>query len=251
MVEHPPVVPDAGKSGDIWDRVASLGEHWGDDDGDMDQDDEAYYKPGPARNEAREFAPDVPWEYVRELGLVKAFGQTVLQSILRPANLFSSLNAPHALKWALIFYLVVTALQTYLFQFWVRIFPSISLGFNLSPAHALYDSATPLYVVLVAPLVWLIFLAVVSAASLVILRLANGRNVSMSAVMCIMAYASTPMLLGVVPFIGVVLGQTWAMFLFMLGCKYAFHLKLFTVIVAFLPVYFCLAVIRIVLSGSF
>lgn len=237
---------------DIWDRVASLGEHWGDDEHDDSRPgDEASFKPGAAQWESRAPSPAVPWEHIRAQGLLKAFGRTVFQAVFHPGRFFSSLAAPRPLGLALVFYVVVTALQTYLFQAWMHIFPAGAVGFDLSSAHALYADAGPLLVILAAPLVWLVFLVAAAGASFVVLRLISGRAVSLPALMRIMAYASAPMLLSVIPFIGTILGQIWAMVLFLFGCRRVFGLKFPVAAVVLPPVYLCLAVLRIILSGSF
>ena len=261
---HPdPYAPDsgqgatdhsAGPSEDIWDRVASLGDHWGeDDDADPGADpaDETFARPSAPHGQTRLSDNTVPWEHIKDLGLLRAFGQTVWRSIAHPARFFSGLGPARFLGLAVLFYVLIASLQTYLFQAWAQIFPASPLGGALPAAHALYDSSSPLYVTLAAPLVWLLFLVAVAAASVLVLRVINGRGASVPVVMRIMAYASAPMLLGVIPFIGAGLGQIWAMLLFVLGCKYIFRLNFFAALIALLPVYLCLAVLRIILSGSF
>ena len=247
-----PAPHHAGEHGeDIWDRVASLGESWADDDSESDAaPGAASYKQTAAWDNERAVAAAVPWEHIRDIGLLKAFGQTVWQAWLKPGRFFSALGAPRKLGLAVAFYLVVTALQTYMFQAWMQLFPESFSGFAGLSASALLHSSG-LSTILTAPLVWLLFLAAVTGLSVLILRLISGRAAPVAAIMRVLAYSSAPMLLGVVPFIGVGLGQIWAMLLFALGCKHAFHLKFFTALVALLPVYLCLAVLRIVLSGSF
>lgn len=240
--------PESGE--DIWDRVASLGESWLDDD-DPGSAVEDSATGGQHRGNAPEALGGAPWEHIRELGLLKAFARTVLQSALRPRRFFSGLGSPRLLGLALVFYIVVTALQTYLFQAWMQLFPASALGLDIPPDYALYDSTQPLHIMLAAPVVWAIFLFMVSAVSAVAMRLLGGSRVSPAAVMRVMAYSASPMLLGVLPLIGVILGQVWAMVLFLLGCKHAFRLNLFVAMTVILPVYLCLAVLKIILSGSF
>lgn len=241
----------ASESGeDIWDRVASLGEIWL-DDGDSGQDGQDSAKGGPQRDNAPDALGGAPWEHIRQLGLLKAFVQTVLQAALHPRRFFNGLGTPRLLGLALVFYIVVTALQTYLFQAWMQIFPASALGLAIPPDYALYDSTQPLHIILAAPVVWVMFLFMVSAISAVAMRLLGGSRVSPAAVMRVMAYSASPMLLGVLPFIGAILGQAWAMILFALGCKHAFRLNIFAAIAVILPVYLCLTVLKIILSGSF
>ncbi len=242
----------ASESGeDIWDRVASLGESWA-DDADFDQTGEAGAGGGGTPwSEERGPVAGAPWEHIRDLGLLKAFGQTVFRVALQPRRFFSALGGPRFLGLALVFYMAVTTLQTYLFQAWMQLFPVSALGFGLSPDYALYDSTRPLYVMLAAPFVWAFFLLLVSIISAAAVRLLGGGRASPAAVMRVLAYSVSPMLLGVVPFIGTILGQAWAMILFLLGCKHAFRLSLLTALAVTLPVYLCLTVLRIILSGSF
>lgn len=248
-MDHTGLASEGGE--DIWDRVASLGESWA-DYGDSDPADQET-APGEAAPGGGTHGPanGAPWEHIREFGLLKAFVQTVLQSILHPRRFFSGLGAPRLLGLALVFYIVVTALQTYLFQAWMQLFPASALGLDIPPDYALYDSTQPLHIILAAPVVWAIFLFLVSTVSAMAMRLLGGRRVSPAAVMRVMAYSASPMLLGVLPFIGTILGQVWAMALFLLGCKHAFRLNLFAAIAVILPVYLCLTVLKIILSGSF
>ena len=242
----------ASESGeDIWDRVASLGERWA-DDADFDQIGEAGASGKDAPwSEERGPVEGAPWEHIRNLGLLRAFGQTVFRAALQPRRFFSALGGPRFLGLALVFYITVTTLQTYLFQAWMQLFPASALGLGLPSDYALYDSTRPLYVMLAAPFVWAFFLLLVSSVSAVAARLLGGGRASPAAVMRVLAYSVSPMLLGVVPFVGTILGQAWALVLFMLGCKHAFRLSLLTALAVTLPVYLCLAVLRIILSGSF
>ena len=241
---------DAEHGEDIWDRVASLGESWTDDEPDFEAASGASFKSDAAWAGEHVAAADIPWEQIRNLGLFKAFGQTVLQVLRRPGRFFSGLGAPRKLGLAVVFYLVVTALQTYAFQAWVQLFPESSLELAGFSTNAVFPGSS-WYIILTAPLVWLLFLMAVTGLSVLILRLVSGRTAPLAAIIRLMAYASAPMLLGVIPFIGAVLGQAWAMFLFLFGCKRAFRLKFFAAAVVLLPVYLCLAVLRIILSGSF
>lgn len=240
--------PESGE--DIWDRVASLGEIWLEDD-DSGQDSQDSAKGGHHRDTPPDALGGAPWEHIRQLGLFKAFVQTALQATLHPRRFFNGLGAPRLLGLALVFYIVVTALQTYLFQAWMQLFPASALGLDIPPDYALYDSTQPLHIILAAPVVWVIFLFMVSVISAMAMRLLGGSRVSPAAVMRVMAYSASPMLLGVLPFMGAILGQAWAMVLFLLGCKHAFRLNLFAAIAVILPVYLCLTVLKIILSGSF
>ena len=235
---------------DIWDRVASLGEIWLDED-DSGQAGEDASQNGLAPGNIPGALAGAPWEHIRELGLLKAFAQTSLQSVLHPRRFFSGLGAPRLLGLALVFYLVVTALQTYLFQAWMQLFPASALGLDIPSDYALYDSTRPLHIILFAPAVWAIFLFITSVISAMAMRLLGGSRVSPAAVVRVMAYSASPMLLGVLPFVGTILGQTWAMVLFLLGCKHSFRLNLFAALAVILPVYLCLTVLKIILSGSF
>ena len=240
---------DAEHGEDIWDRVASLGESWAEDDPDFGAPAGGAFKSDTAWDDGYASSTDVPWEHIRDIGLPKAFGQTALQVLLKPGRFFSGLGVPRKLGLAVVFYLVVTALQTYMFQAWMQLFPESSLGLAGS-ANALFHGSG-LYIILTAPLIWVLFLVAVTALSVLALRLISGKTAPLVAVMRILAYSSAPMLLGVVPFIGAAIGQIWAMLLFLFGCKYAFRLKFFAAAVVLLPVYLCLAVLRIILSGSF
>ena len=235
---------------DIWDRVASLGESWADDEPDLEAAPGNSFKSGSVRASEHVAAADVPWEQIRDIGLFKAFGQTVLQVLLRPGRFFSDMGVPRKLGLAVVFYLAVTTLQTYVFQAWMQLFPDSSLGLAGSFASAVLPGSS-LIIILAAPLVWLLFLMAVTGLSVLILRLVSGRATPLAAVIRLMAYSSAPMLLGIIPFIGAVSGQVWAMVLFLFGCKRAFRLKFSAAVVILLPVYLCLAVLRIVLSGSF
>lgn len=241
-----------GSGEDIWDRVASLGENWLEDDGEPDSfERNSDSGRGGALDDTEKEAASVPWEHFRDLGLFKSFGSTALKALIQPRRFFNSLDAPQALGLPLIFYLVVTALQTYVFQVWMQVFPNGVDFFGLSGIHALYDSTRPLSVMLAAPVVWAAFWLCVCFLSVLAIRFLSGRVPSLAVALRIMAYASPPMLLCVIPFVGTVIGQLWAMLLFLFGCKRAFRLSLLSVGVFILPVYLFLAVLRIILSGSF
>ncbi len=241
-----------GGSEDIWDRVASLGENWLEDDGEADYDEQT----GAAARGGRRAEPSgdgfaVPWEQARGAGMFKAFWRTVLYALTRPGKFFSGLSAAHSPALPLLFYFIVTALQTYVFQAWVQIFPGGVSVFGLSAAHTLYDGVRPLYVMLSAPVVWGIFLLAVCFLSVLSIRLLAGGAASLSGAIRVMAYASSPMLFCILPFAGTILGQFAAMLLFAFGCKRVFRLSPLVAGIFILPVYLFLSMLRIVVSGSF
>ena len=241
-----------GGSEDIWDRVASLGENWLEDDGDADYDEPAGAAArGGQRAEAVGGAFAVPWEQARGAGMFKAFWRTALYAVTRPGKFFGGLGEAHALALPLLFYFIVTALQTYVFQAWAQIFPGGVSLFGLSAVHTLYDGVRPLFVMLSAPVVWGLFLLAVCFLSVLSIKLLAGGAASFPRAIRIMAYASSPMLLCILPFAGTLLGQFLALLLFIFGCKRAFHLSPLVAGIFILPVYLFLAVLRIILSGSF
>ncbi len=233
---------------DLWDRVASLGEHWA--------DDEYLESPGgasayPDWEQERAPGQGVPWEQCREIGLFKAFFQTVGLALLKPRRLTTALAASRKTRPALVFFLVVALLQTYLFQAWLKLMPGIAGAFGFGTEQTLFQLAEPLSIMLAAPLVWLAFLVALSVLVSLGLRILGRAQATLPGMIRLVSYTAAPLLLSVIPFVGTALGMLWASGLFLFACIRVYRANPVLVLLVILPVYLCLLVLKVIVAGSF
>ena len=191
--------------------------------------------------------PDVPelsnpWEDPRD-GYLAAFYQTSVRVLFAAPRFFAGLEPQKHLTRALIFYLIVGLVQIFAEQFWLAVFAKVLAPRAESDpqfAHLLTllsrEMSLPLFVLARSAFISL-QLFVVAALYHIMFRLLAPTKADFSLVFQVIAYASAPALLGIVPVLGSVVGIIWSVACTIVGCRYALRISWTQTVLALGPLY--------------
>ncbi|MCL1985530.1 MAG: zinc-ribbon domain-containing protein [Betaproteobacteria bacterium] len=183
-----------------------------------------------------------PWEDPRE-GYPAAFYQTAVRVLFAAPRFFAGLAPQKRLARALFFYLIVGLIQTFAEQFWLAILAKVLAPRAESDPQLAYvftvlsrEMSLPLFVLVRTALISLeLFLA--SMLYHIMFRIIAPAEANFSLIFQIIAYASAPALLGVIPLVGSLAGFVWSIACSIIGCRYALRISWMKTVLALGPLY--------------
>jgi hypothetical protein len=191
--------------------------------------------------------PDVrelsnPWEDLRD-GYLAAFYQTVVRVLFAAPRFFSGLLPQKRLVRALLFYLIVGLIQIVAEQFWLTVFIKALVVRAESDPHltellALLsrEMSLPLFVLLRTAFTSLQLL-VAAVLYHLMFRIVVPDKANFSVIFQVVAYASAPALLGIIPVLGSLTGFIWSIGCSIAGCRYALRISWLQTLMALGPLY--------------
>ena len=194
------------------------------------------------------FALSNPWEHPEKDGYAASFYQTCVRVMFTAPRFFSGLNPDTPQRTALIFFLLVCAIQLLIDRFWggvlASIFPPESL--NDPQLKTLLAMLNPQENILLALLknsaLKVLEIFVASALFFLAFRLLAPDRANYQLIFQVIAYSTAPALLCVVPVAGPVAGFIWSLACCLVGCRYAMRLNWPQTVMGIVPVY-CLSII--------
>lgn len=249
-----------GSPRDIWDAVASVGDHWrtqtesasraadrspaapenrtdgretdgAHDDAPFPPHDDAH----PERRDASASpwaAPgrsEVPWENLDRLGFFPGLYQTILRVMLAAPGFFSGVRSAGSLKRPIAFYLLIGIFQALTERLWYLMSVRAFGGFIEDPqlrawmGSVTHDMSLAMVLIL-SPLTLLLQLTVLAGLYHVMIRLVEPQAADFSTTVRVIAYSAAPTVLSVVPLVGPVVGSLWFVVCTFVGVKYAHRL---------------------------
>jgi hypothetical protein len=183
-----------------------------------------------------------PWESF-EGGLPAAFYRTVVRVLFAAPLFFAALEPRRALLRPLIFYLLVGLVQILTERFWLMLFAGMSasqpesdpqLARMMSLLAA--DAGLPMIVLVRSAVITLWLFLLCALYHLMIHLVAPGRA-DFSLAFQVLAYASAPAVLSIVPVLGTFVGFFWSVAGSIIGCRHAFRLTWPQTVTALAPLY--------------
>jgi hypothetical protein len=159
--------------------------------------------------------PPFPWPPPRDEPVLAAFGQTWKEASFDPGRFFRRLPRTGGTGPAVLYYLVIGILVAGASLFWdvVR-----------APAGEEYDRMAelgvqfdPLVVFLLSPLILLLALGIAAGVTHFMLLILRGANRPFNTTIRVFAFAYSPMIFGVVPLIGTLVGTLWMLVIAITG----------------------------------
>ena len=183
-----------------------------------------------------------PWEDPRD-GYVAAFYQTSVRVLFAAPSFFAGLEPQKQLTRALVFYLIVGLVQIFAEQFWLAVFAKVLAPRAESDpqfAHLLTllsrEMSLPLFVLARSAFISL-QLFIVAVLYHIMFRLLAPTRADFSLVFQVIAYASAPAVLGIVPVLGSLAGIIWSIACTVVGCRYALRVSWTQTLLALGPLY--------------
>lgn len=188
-----------GKAGDIWHDLDRIGGSKG---------DKSEFQAG--RAEAEGWSP--PWERLDIHGFFPGFFKTIKEVMFSPRIFFSKMQTGGGLLRPLVFYLLLAELQA-VAQFLLQMigltpmFPGDGMG---AIGFGAMGAGAALMLILY-PLFLTIFLFIGAGLSHLCLMLVRATTQGFEGTFRAITYGSAPMVLGVIPILGAIIGAIWAL----------------------------------------
>jgi len=178
----------------------------------------------------------VPWENLEEEGFFPGFFHTIKKAMLAPASFFSAMPLLGLIR-PLIFYLILTELQavaTFLWQM-TGFLPMMGAHGQTGGVIGLgVMGAGSIALLIIYPVILTLMLFIVAGINHLLLRLCGAGAQGFEGTFRVVTYGNSPMILGVIPFLGPLVGGLWAMVVTIIGYKNMHGTTYGRVILAFL-----------------
>ena len=194
-----------------------------------------------------------PWEKPHD-GYLAAFYQTAVRVLFAAPRFFAGLVPQKQLARALVFYLIVGLIQIAAEQFWLAVFAKVlAPRAESDPQFAQLlillsrEMSLPLFVLMRTAFISL-ELFVAALLYHMMFRMLVPAKANFSIVFQVIAYASAPALLGVIPILGSLAGCIWSIGCGVVGCRYALRISWMQTLLALGPVYVVLFLLFLQMS---
>ena len=199
--------PDREQS--IWEQLESLGSEESPSDRE-ESDPSRSQHPGTA----------VPWEDLESFGLVHGFFQTIKQAMLHPMSFFGGMSPVGGLVKPLVFFLVISEIQALAQIVWqlLGIVPGMQdnggtiIGISLAGLGSLF-------LLILLPILLTVSLFIFAGLSHLCLMALKSASGGFQATFRAMCYGRAPLILSVVPVLGVLAGTFWTFYSTIIGLK--------------------------------
>ncbi|MBQ4133580.1 MAG: zinc-ribbon domain-containing protein [Desulfovibrionaceae bacterium] len=238
---------------DLWDNIASLGEKW--------KQDDAPHAAGQGRSQtdsesAENFAHTgrsgmVPWEHPEHFGLFGGYFKTIVSVLMRGKLFFSAMPQDAPVGRALAFYFL-TALLHFLISFmWLRMFTmSPEVAANLEQLNTGLNQISLAQLVGFFLLNAALTLAMLGMLFSIMFRICGVKYATLRRTVRVLCYASSGLLLVVIPIIGPVMSMLFVVFSSLKGFICFYGLPPVRAALLVVPVYFLLFMIMFSTSMS-
>lgn len=155
-----------------------------------------------------------PWPPPEDAPMLAAFGDTWKSATFDPGTFFRRLPRHDGTGAAILYYLIIGMLVAGASLFWSSLGPA---GFGQDHVAELGVEVTPLTTFLLTPLLLTIGLAVGAAVTHVMLLILRGATHGIGTTVRVFCYAYSPMIFGVVPVLGGLVGGIWVLVIAIIG----------------------------------
>jgi len=197
---------DEKKEEDIREQLGSMGK----ETGPIDED---------KMTSSPEVTTDIPWENLEHYGFFPGLFHTIKTIMFSPADFFAHMKLTGYAK-PLIFYLLLAELQAVANFIWqmMGLMPRIASQGYAVPGIGIVGLGSALILILYPVLLTILLFIIVGFNHLFLLLVRSGQS-GFQGTFRAVTYGSAPMILGIIPFIGPLLGTIWAMVLTVIGYK--------------------------------
>lgn len=155
-----------------------------------------------------------PWPPPEDAPMLAAFGETWKSATFDPGTFFRRVPRDDGTGAAVLYYLIIGMLVAGASLFWSSLGPA---GFGQERVAELGVEVTPLTTFLLTPLILMIGLGVGAAVTHVMLLILRGATHGIGTTLRVFCYAYSPMIFGVVPVVGGLVGGIWMLVVAIIG----------------------------------
>lgn len=185
---------------------------------------------------------DVPWEHPERYGILGSLLQTISRVMFRGKDFFSTIHSRVSSLRPASFYALIGLFQAVVAYFLSPNVVELIKTADIDPQkQALMENliagqSFPMLVI-TTPFIMILQLLIYSAFIYLAIRITNPEKADFPLTLRIIAYASAPMILSIVPYIGGVIGLVWFIYNIFIGVKYALRLTWQRTFLALAPIF--------------
>lgn len=185
---------------------------------------------------------DVPWEHPERYGIIGSLVQTVSRVMFRGKDFFSTIHSQVSSLRPASFYALIGLFQAVAAYFLSPNVVELIKTADMDPQkQALMENlisgqSFPMLLI-TTPFIMILQLLIYSAFIYLAIRITNPEKADFPLTLRIIAYASAPMILSIVPYIGGVIGLIWFIYNIFIGVKYALRLTWQRTFLALAPIF--------------
>lgn len=169
--------------------------------------------------ETTETPPAFPWPPAEDGPVLGAFGTTWKSASLEPAAFFRVTPRDSGTGAAVLYYLAIGILVAGASLFWDVM--GGAAGLDDEVVAEVGTGVSPLVTFLLSPLILLFALVLAAGVTHLLLLLLRGAGYRFDTTIRVFCYAYSPMVLGIIPFIGTIAGTVWMLVVAIIGLREA------------------------------
>ena len=226
---------DSGR--DLWDHIASLGEKWEQHKQGHSRHDSGGQQFGSAQygeEQPGSRAGAVPWEHPEQFGLIGGFFHTVLRVLMRGKLFFSAMPPSRQVGRAILFFFLVATIHLIVGFLWFK-FAIRGTEMELAFAETNLVFLVGMFYVYMA-----LIMAMLVVAFSLLFRVGGAKNVTYLRNLRILCYASTGLVLVIIPLIGGIMSSLAVVFSTIQGFACSYNLPMGKAALLIFPVYLLL-----------
>jgi hypothetical protein len=159
--------------------------------------------------------PAFPWPPADGGGFLAAMGSTWKAATFEPVRFFTALPREGGIGAAVLYYLIIGVLVAGASLFWDALGQSSGMGQDVLLADG--PVIQPLIAFLLSPMVLVFALVLSAGVTHLMLLLVRGATHGFDTTLRVFCYAYSPMLFGVIPLLGTLVGMAWMLVAAVLG----------------------------------
>jgi hypothetical protein len=156
-----------------------------------------------------------PWPPPEDGPVLGTFGATWRSATFEPGRFFAGLPRQGGTGAAILYYLIIGILVAGASLFWNMLRPALGAGQDMVIADG--PEISPVLGFLFSPIILLLGLILSASVTHVMLLLLRGATHGFDTTLRVFCYAYSPMLFGVVPVLGNIVGAIWMLVVAVLG----------------------------------
>ncbi len=185
---------------------------------------------------------DVPWEHPERHGFFRSFFRTIARVMLSGKEFFSTIHSQASSLRPASFYAIIGLVQALVGYLSSPSMVDFIKNANIDPQKQilmenLMSGQSLTMLIITTPFIMILQLLVYTAFVYLAIRITNPEKADFPLTLRIIAYASAPMILCIVPYLGGFIGLVWFIYNIFIGVKYALRLSWQRTFLALAPIF--------------
>lgn len=185
---------------------------------------------------------DVPWEHPERYGFFRSFFRTIVRVMFSGKEFFSTIHSQVSSLRPASFYAIIGLVQALIGYLSSPGMMNFIKNANIDPQQQvlmenLFSNQSLTMLIITTPFIMILQLLIYASFVYLAIRITNPEKADFPLTLRIIAYASAPMILCIVPYLGGLIGLIWFIYNIFIGVKYALRLTWQRTFLALAPIF--------------